>query len=130
VASLEAELKSTSKALKDANAAKTSTEKAAKAAEACASKAEKALSKVAKKQATREGAVVERLDAIVAFVGSKFFSLPLYPATLVLAGILQLAYLYFCDVAEQLGEVMKLCLCAKDPLLDSVDVLESNWRIV
>jgi hypothetical protein len=26
---------------------------------------------------------------------------------------------------------MKLCLeCAKDPLLDSVDVLESNWRIV
>jgi hypothetical protein len=34
VASLEAKLKSTSKALKDANAAKTSTEKAAKAAEA------------------------------------------------------------------------------------------------
>jgi hypothetical protein len=73
---------------------------------------------------------VERLDAIVAFVGSKFFSLPLYPATLVLAGILQLAYLYFRDVTEQLGEVMKLRLCAKDPLLDSVDVFESNWRIV
>jgi hypothetical protein len=39
--------------------------------------------------------------------------------------------LYFRDVAEQLGEVMKLRLeCTKDPLLDSVDVLESNWRIV
>jgi hypothetical protein len=35
------------------------------------------------------------------------------------------AYLYFCDAAEQLGEVMKLCLeSTKDPLLDSVDVLE------
>jgi hypothetical protein len=59
VSSLEAELKSTSKALKDANAAKTSAKKAAKAAEARASKAEKALSEVAKKKATREGAVVE-----------------------------------------------------------------------
>jgi hypothetical protein len=71
------------------------------------------------------------LDTIVAFVGSKLFGLPLYPATLVLVDILLLAYLYFCDAAEQLGEVMKLCLeCAKDPLLDSVDILESNWRIV
>jgi Flp pilus assembly protein TadB len=131
VSSLEAELKSTSKALKDANATKTSTEKAAKAAKARASKAEKALTEAAKKQATREGAVVERLDAIVASVGIKFFGLPLYPATLVLVDILLLAYLYFRDAAEQLGEVMKLCLeCTKDPLLDSVDVLESKWRIV
>jgi hypothetical protein len=39
--------------------------------------------------------------------------------------------LYFCDAVEQLGEVRKLHLeCAKDPLLDSVDVLESNWRVV
>jgi Flp pilus assembly protein TadB len=59
VASLEAELKITSKALKDANTAKTSAKKSAKAAEARASKAEKALAKVAKKQATREGAIVE-----------------------------------------------------------------------
>jgi hypothetical protein len=45
--------------------------------------------------------------------------------------MLLLAYLYFRDAAEQLGEVMKLCPeCAKDPSLDSVDVLESNWRIV
>jgi hypothetical protein len=128
---LEAELKSTSKALKDANAAKILVEKATKAVEARASKAEKALSEVAKMQATHEGAVVERLDAIFASVGSKFFGLPLYPATLALVDILQLAYLYFPDAAEQLGEVMKLCLeCAKDPLLDSVDVLESNRRVV
>jgi Flp pilus assembly protein TadB len=127
VASLEAELKSNSKALKDANATKTSAEKATKAVEARASKAEKALSEVAKKQATRKGVVVERLDAIVASVGSTFFGLLLYPATLALVDIRQLAYLYFCDAAEQLGKVMKLCLeCAKDPLLDLVDVLESN----
>jgi hypothetical protein len=118
VASLEAKLKTTSKALKDVDAAKTSADKAAKAAEARASKAEKALAKVAKKHATRIGAIVERLDAIVASVGSKFFGLPLYPATLVPINMLLLAYLYFCDAAEQLGEVMKLRLeCAKDPLL-------------
>jgi hypothetical protein len=45
--------------------------------------------------------------------------------------MLLLAYFYCRDVAEQLGEVMKLHLeGAKDPLLDSVDILESNGRIV
>jgi hypothetical protein len=35
--------------------------------------------------------------------------------------------LYFLDAAEQLGEARKLHLeCDKDPLLDSVDVVESN----
>jgi hypothetical protein len=44
--------------------------------------------------------------------------------------MLFLAYLYFCDAAEQLGDIWKLLLkSAKDPLLDSVDVLESNWRL-
>jgi hypothetical protein len=130
VASLEAKLKTTSKALKDADAARTSADKAVKVAEARACKVEKALAEVAQKLATREGAVVERLDAIVASIGSKFFELPLCPATLLPIDMLLLAYLYFHDAAEQLGEVMKLCLeCAKDPLLDPVDVLESNWRI-
>jgi hypothetical protein len=33
------------------------------------------------------------------------------------------------DAAEQLGEIIKLCLdSAKDPLLDTVGVLESNWK--
>jgi hypothetical protein len=74
---------------------------------------------------------VEQLDAIVTYVGSKFFGLPLYPATLVFVYIILLAYLSFCDAADQLGEVTKLRLeSAKDPLLDSVEVLESNWRIV
>jgi hypothetical protein len=37
----------------------------------------------------------------------------------------------FRDAAEQLGEIIKLCLdSAKDPLLDTVGVLESNWRNV
>jgi hypothetical protein len=44
--------------------------------------------------------------------------------------MLLFAYLYFCDAAEKLGEVWKLRLeSAKDPLLDAVEVLESNWRI-
>jgi hypothetical protein len=44
--------------------------------------------------------------------------------------MLFLAYLCFRDAAEQLGEVWKLQLeSAKDTLLDSVDVLESNWRL-
>jgi hypothetical protein len=39
--------------------------------------------------------------------------------------------LCFRDVAEQLGEIIKLCLDnAKDPLLNTVGVLKSNWRNV
>jgi hypothetical protein len=59
VASLEAKLKTTSKALMDADAARTSVDKVAKAAEARTSKAEKALVEVAQKQANREGAVIK-----------------------------------------------------------------------
>jgi hypothetical protein len=37
----------------------------------------------------------------------------------------------FCGAAEQLGEIIKLWLdSAKDPLLDTVGVLESNWKNV
>jgi hypothetical protein len=44
--------------------------------------------------------------------------------------MLCLSYLYFCDAAEKLGEVWKVRQgSAKDPLLDVVDVLESNWRL-
>jgi hypothetical protein len=127
VASLEAKLKTTSLALKDANIAKASAEKAAKTVETKAKKAEKALDEVAQKQSNREGAVVEQLDAICTSVGSKFFVLSLFLAKVIFVDMLFLAYLYFCDAAEQLGEVWKLRLeSAKDPLLDSVDILESN----
>jgi hypothetical protein len=41
-----------------------------------------------------------------------------------------LSYLYFCDAADKLGEVWRLWQGnSKDPLLDSVDVLESNWKL-
>jgi ABC-type bacteriocin/lantibiotic exporter with double-glycine peptidase domain len=59
VASLEAKLKTTSQALKEADATKVSTEKAAKAAEARAIKAENALTEVAQKQAKREEDIVK-----------------------------------------------------------------------
>jgi hypothetical protein len=59
VASLEAELKTTSQALKDANTAKASAEKAAKIAEAKAKKVEKDVAEVAQKQTNHEGAVVK-----------------------------------------------------------------------
>jgi hypothetical protein len=40
-----------------------------------------------------------------------------------------LLVVFFCDAAEQLGEIIKLRLdSAKDLLLDNVGVLESNWR--
>jgi uncharacterized protein YlxW (UPF0749 family) len=106
--SLEAELKTTSQALKDANMAKALAEKAAKAAktvEAKAKKAEKALAEVAQKQSNREGAVVERLDAICMSVGSKFIVLSLCLAKVISVDMLILANLYFRDAAEQLGEV-------------------------
>jgi hypothetical protein len=54
MAYLEAKLKTTSQALKDANIAKASAEKAAKIAEAKAKKAEKALAEIAQKQSNRE----------------------------------------------------------------------------
>jgi hypothetical protein len=38
--------------------------------------------------------------------------------------------LHFCDAAEKLGEVWRLRQGnSKDPLLDVVDVLESNWKL-
>jgi Flp pilus assembly protein TadB len=94
VASLEAELKTTLKALKDADATKASAVKAAKAAEARAIKTEKALAEVSQKQDKREGGVVKRLDKILASVGNKFF-LPLYSAALLSVDMLPLAYLHF-----------------------------------
>jgi hypothetical protein len=72
VASLEAKLKTTSKALKEADAAKASADKVAKAAEARAIKAEKALAEVSQRHAKREEDVVKRLDGILMFVGSNF----------------------------------------------------------
>jgi biopolymer transport protein ExbB/TolQ len=93
VASLEAKLKTTSKALKEANEkpakevsdAKVSTDKAAKATEARAIKAEKALAEVSQRHAKREEDVAKRLDDILMSVGSKFFFLILSSTTLFLS---------------------------------------------
>jgi hypothetical protein len=56
IASLEAELKTSTKALKEANAAKVSAERDAKSAETRAKKAEKALADASQKQIKREQA--------------------------------------------------------------------------
>jgi biopolymer transport protein ExbB/TolQ len=77
IATLEAELKTSMEALKDANTAKVSAEKATKSAETRAKKAEKALADASQKQTKREQSVVERLDKISTSVGSKCFILPL-----------------------------------------------------
>jgi hypothetical protein len=130
VAALETELKTTTEALKDANNAKVSADKAAKAAETKSKKAEKALAEATQKQAKSEQAVVEQLDAICMSIGSKCFILSLCLAKVTSIDMLLLAYLYFCDVANKLGEVWKLWQeSAKDRLLDAVEVLESNWRL-
>jgi hypothetical protein len=130
VAALEAELKTTTEALKDANTAKVSVDKAAKAADTKAKKAEKALAEATQEQAKCEQAVVERLDEICTSVGSKCFALSLCLARVTIFNMLLLTYLYFYDAIEKLGEVWKLWQeSAKDPLLDAVDVFESNWRL-
>jgi hypothetical protein len=54
IAALETELKTSTEALKDANATKVSAEKAAKVAEARAKKAEKALAEASQKQTKQE----------------------------------------------------------------------------
>jgi predicted KAP-like P-loop ATPase len=80
VTSLEATLKTTSKALKEADekrvkevsTAKVSADKAVKEAEARAIKAEKSLAEVSQRQAKREEDVVKRLDDILTSVGSKY----------------------------------------------------------
>jgi hypothetical protein len=77
VAALETKLKTATEALKDANTAKVSAKNAAKAVETKAKKAEKALAEAHQKQAKREQVVVERLDKISTFVGSKCFVLSL-----------------------------------------------------
>jgi hypothetical protein len=60
-------------------------------------------------------------------MGSKFDALYFCPAKVISVDMIFLAYLYSRDAAEQLGEVWKLRLeSAKDPLLDSVGILESN----
>jgi hypothetical protein len=56
---LEAKLKTTSKALKEADAAKASADKAVKAAEARAIKAENPLVEVSQKQTKREEGAVK-----------------------------------------------------------------------
>jgi predicted Holliday junction resolvase-like endonuclease len=128
VASLEAKLKTTTQALKEADAAKVSANKAAKAAEARAIKAENALAEVAQKQAKREEDVVKQLDGILTSVGSKFSPYCCLLPFLVLVFDFNFD---FPNAAEQLGEIIKLHLdCAKDPLLDTVGVLESNWKNV
>jgi hypothetical protein len=63
------------------------------------------LAEIAQKQSHHEGAIVERLDAICTSVGSNFFILSLCLAKVIFVDMLFLAYLYFCDAAEQLGEV-------------------------
>jgi hypothetical protein len=74
--------------------------------------------------------MVERLDAICTSVGSKYFVLSFCFAELTSIDMLLLAYLYFCDAAEKLREVWKLRQeSVEDPLLDVVDVLESNWKL-
>jgi hypothetical protein len=133
VASLEAKLKTTPKALKDADGAKASTVKAAKAAKARAIKTEKALAEVSQKQAKREGGVVKRVNDSTKFLhllatcSSCLCTLPHF----YLSTCFPWLTCIFCDAAKQLGGIIKLHLdSAKDPLLDTVDILESNWRNV
>jgi hypothetical protein len=79
--------------------------------------------------------VVERLDHryLLKFYicwQSVLHLIPRYLLKFHFANMFCLSYLHFCDAAEKLGEVWRLRQGnSKDPLLDVVDVLESNWKL-
>jgi Skp family chaperone for outer membrane proteins len=77
ITALETELKASTEALNDANAAKVSAERAAKSVETRAKKSKKALADANKKQTKWDQSVVKRLDEISVSVGSKCFILSL-----------------------------------------------------
>jgi hypothetical protein len=76
IATLEAELKTSMEALKDANAAKVSTERAAKSAETRAKKAEKALADANQRQIKRKQSVVNDLTRFPPLLAVSVSSFP------------------------------------------------------
>jgi hypothetical protein len=140
VTSLEAKLKTTSKALKEANekcakevsAAKVSADKAVKEAEARTIKAKKALAKVSQRQAKREEDVVKRLDGILMFVHSKYsLAFVFYCFIPVCQHAFFLLVVFFVMRQNSLERSSSFAWKnTKDPLLDVVGVLESKWRNV
>jgi Fe2+ transport system protein B len=134
---LEAKLKASTKALGEADkkhadevaATKLAADRAVKEAEARETKAKKALAKISKKQSQREEAVAKRIDDLLTTFGIKY---RLILSSLILSLLFVCSqWLLFCDAVEQLGEVIRLCAGeAKDPLLDVVGLLESNYRNV
>jgi hypothetical protein len=76
IATLEAELKTSMEALKDANAAKVSAERAAKSAETRAKKAEKALADANQRQIKREQSVVNDLTRFPPLLAVSVSSFP------------------------------------------------------
>jgi hypothetical protein len=74
---------------------------------------------------------VKRLNDILMSVGSKYSLTFVFSCFIFVCRHTFFTSCVFRDAAEQLGEIIKLCLdSAKDPLLDTVGVLESNWRNV
>jgi biopolymer transport protein ExbB/TolQ len=71
ITAIEAKLKASTEALKDANAAKVSAKRAAKSAETRTKKAKKELADANQKQTKREQSMVKRLDEISVSVGRK-----------------------------------------------------------
>jgi hypothetical protein len=130
IASLEAELDASRKAWDIATAAKVATEKTAKSAETKAKKAEKVLATADQKRTQRDRTVAERLDKILALFGGKhcvvifcFFSLVLLVADIFSPSLV----FVFCIAVEKVGLPLGLRQPnTKDPLMVTVDLLESN----
>jgi hypothetical protein len=133
ILALEAELKASQQAWESATTAKVSTEKAVKAAEARAKKAEKALSDAEQKRLQRERSIAERLDSILVAGGGKccVVSSWLSNSSLLLWIAIYFFRSFLCGATEKVGEFWKLPQPnAEDPLMASVDLLESNWKLV
>jgi hypothetical protein len=129
ISALEAELKASRQAWEGATAAKVSAEKAVKAAKAKAKKAEEALNDTKQKQLRREWSIAERLNNISAAGGGKYFPHGLFARACLLRVAIYFFRSFLCGAPEKIGEFWRLPqLNAEDPLMASVDLLESNWK--
>jgi hypothetical protein len=130
ISSLEADLEASRKASDVAAAAKTTAEKSTKSILARAKKAEKALADTNQERIQRGQAITKRLNKISALAGGKYHAFPLFVdlPILILTDVCFLIF-YLCPLGslEHTGVSLAPLQPDDDPLMATVNLLESNW---
>jgi hypothetical protein len=130
ISSLEAELEASRKAWDVVTAAKTSVDKSTKSALAKAKKAEKALADANKGCIQREQAITKRLNKISALARGKYHAFPFFIGLPILI-LTDICFLIFCLCLlcslEHTGVSLAPVQPDDDPLMATVNLLESNW---